>query len=81
MIENDAQLAAALDYIAKWADVLEGMRRHEAEQNVGVFPTLVAGPLAEIRANLEAARAFAHAKDNVPPIMARLEARDVAAAI
>ena len=60
MIENDAQLAATLDYIAKWADTLEGMRRHEAEQNGGVFPTIAAGPLQEIRTNLEAARAFAH---------------------
>ena len=51
MIENDAQLAATLDYIAKWADALEGMRRHEAEGHGGVFPTLAAGPLQEIRAN------------------------------
>ena len=60
MIENEAQLAAALDYIAKWADTLEGMRRHEAEQHGGFSPTLAAGPLGEIRANLEAARIFAH---------------------
>ena len=62
MIENNRQLAAALDYIAKWADMLEGMRRHEAERNGGVFPVLAAGPLHEIRANLEAARAFARAE-------------------
>ncbi len=67
MIENNEQLAAALDYIAKWADTLEGMRRHEAEQNGGVFPTLAAGPLQEIRANLEAARAFAQGRSDVPP--------------
>ena len=66
MIENDAQLAATLDYIAKWVDTLEGMRRHEAEQNGGVFPTIAAGPLHEIRINLEAARAFTHA-GNVSP--------------
>ena len=45
MIENNAQLAATLDYIAKWADTLEGMRRHEVEPNCGVFPTIAAGPL------------------------------------
>ncbi len=60
MIENNAQLAATLDYIAKWADLLEGMRSHEAEQNGGVFPTTVAGPLQEIRVNLEAARMFVY---------------------
>jgi hypothetical protein len=61
VIENDAQLAARLDYIAKWADILEGMRRHEIEQNGGVFPTIAAGPLHEIRTNLESARVFTHA--------------------
>jgi len=67
MIENDAQLAATLDYIAKWAAALERMRRYEAEHDGGVFPTLAAGPLQEIRTNLEAARAFAHAANNAPP--------------
>ena len=68
MIENDAQLAATLDYIAKWADSLEGMRVHEAKKNSGIFPILAAGPLQEIRTNLEAARAFAHSESNTPPI-------------
>ena len=69
MIENDAQLAATLDYIAKWADTLEGMRLHELNKNGGIFPTIVAGPLHEIRTNLEAARAFANAgKDTPSPI-------------
>ena len=75
MIENNAQLAATLDYIAKWADALEGMRRDEAEQNGGVFPMLAAGPLREIRANLEAARAFAHAESDLPPMRADVEAQ------
>ena len=66
MIENEAQLAATLDYIAKWVDALEGMRRYEAEHNGGVFPTLAAGPIQEIRSNLEAARAFAHAAPDAP---------------
>jgi hypothetical protein len=66
-IKSEAELAATLDYIAKWADTLEGMRRHEAEQGTdnngnSVFLTLAAGPLQEIRTNLEAARAFAHAE-------------------
>lgn len=73
MIENDEQLAATLDYIAKWADTLEGMRRHEAEQNGGVFSTLAAGPLQEIRANLEAARVFAHTVSDAPAKMANPE--------
>ena len=75
MIENDAQLAATLDYIAKWADILEGMRCHEAEQNGGVFPTIAAGPLHEIRTNLEAARAFVHDGSNRSTCVANPEAR------
>lgn len=69
IIENETQLAAALDYIARWADTLEGMRRHEAEQNSGIFPTLAAGPLQEIRANLEVARAFAHGRSSSETIV------------
>ena len=60
MIENTEQLIATLDYITKWADALEAMRLHEIEQNGGVFPTLLAGPLQEIRTNLATACAFAH---------------------
>jgi hypothetical protein len=60
MIENDKQLAAALDYIAKWADALEGMRLHEAERNGGAFPTLTAGPINELPTNLQAVRAYVH---------------------
>jgi hypothetical protein len=67
VIKNETQLAATLDYIAKWADVLEGMRRNEVERSGGVFPTLAAGPLQEIRANIEVARAFAHSVSHVPP--------------
>ena len=66
MIENNVQLAATLDYIAKWADALEGMRRDEAARNGGVFSTLAAGPLNEIRTNLEVARAFARTEDAPP---------------
>ena len=39
---------------------MEGMRIHEIERNGGVFPTIAAGPLNEIRLNLNAARAFVH---------------------
>ena len=80
MIENDAQLAATLDYIAKWADALEGMRRHEVERNGGVFPTLAAGSLQEMRANLEIARAYVHMVSDPPPIMENMEIHCVAAA-
>ena len=68
MIENKAQLAATLDYIAKWADTLEAMRRHEAEQSGGIFSTIAAGPLQEIRTNLEVARTFAHAGSDAPAL-------------
>ena len=78
MIENDVQLAATLDYIAKWADTLEGMRRHEAECNGGIFPVLAAGPLQEIRSNLDIARAFAHATGNTPAATTNAEAPGVA---
>ena len=72
-IGNDAQLAATLDYIAKWADALEGMRRHEAECHGGVFPTLAAGPLQEIRLNLEAARTFARGDCAAPALESNSE--------
>lgn len=62
MIENKAPLAAILDYIVKWVDALEGMRRYEVEQNGGVFPTIGRGPLQEIRSGLYAALTFAHAR-------------------
>lgn len=73
MIENNTQLAATLDYIAKWADTLEGMRRQEAERNGGVFPIIAAGPLQEIRANLEAARTFAHTESAMSSLASNLE--------
>ncbi|MBC7526584.1 MAG: hypothetical protein H7308_03450 [Chthonomonadaceae bacterium] len=44
MIENKAPLAAILDYIVKWVDALEGMRRYKVEQNGGVFPTIGRAP-------------------------------------
>ena len=80
MIENNAQLAATLDYIAKWADTLEGRRLYEAERNGGVFPTIAAGPLQEIRANLEAARAFAHTESAMTALVANPEAQSLAGA-
>lgn len=51
--------------IGKWADTWEEMHRHTGEQG-GVFPTLAAGPLNEIRTNLEAARAFIHTQTGIP---------------
>jgi hypothetical protein len=76
VIENEAQLAATLDYIAKWADALEGMRRHEAESHGGVFPTLAAGPLQEIRLNLGAACAFARADRAAPALTVNSDTRN-----
>ena len=60
MIENQEQLAATLAYIAQWADKLEGMRQYELQTGNGLFPTLAAGPLAEIRKSLELAHAYAN---------------------
>ena len=60
MIENQEQLAATLAYIAQWADKLEGMRQYELQAGNGLFPTLAAGPLSEIRKSLELARDYAN---------------------
>ena len=60
MIEDNEQLAATLDYISKWADMLEGMRRYEVDKGGGFFPISMAGPLGEIRKNLVEARDFLH---------------------
>lgn len=59
MIENNEQLAATLDYIAKWADALEGLRQVEAAENkTSFFPVSANAPLTEIRKNLELARDY-----------------------
>lgn len=60
MIENQEQLAATLAYIAQWADKLEGMRQYELQTGNGLFPTLAAGPLSEIRKSLELAYTYAN---------------------
>ena len=59
MIDSHEKLVATLGYIAKWADIAEAMRQDEVEQNGGIFPTLVEGPLSEIRTNLADAMAYA----------------------
>ncbi len=59
MIENNEQLAATLEYIAKWADALEGLRQVEAAENkTSFFPVSANGPLTEIRENLALAREY-----------------------
>ena len=79
-IQNESQLAATLDYIAKWADMLEAMRRQEMAQCGGVFPTLAAGPLQEIRTNLDIAREFVKRScaTNSPPQDQELRHKDAA---
>jgi len=59
MIHDAQELAASLDYAAKWADTLEGLRRHAQETDTVLLPTTSAGPLNEIRRVLAEAREFA----------------------
>ena len=81
MIDSHEQLVATLDYIAKWADIAEAMRQDEAEQTGGLFPTILEGPLSEIRTNIAEARAFALASRSiVPHETSRLATRDLIAA-
>ena len=58
MIHDAQELAASLDYAAKWADTLEGLRRHAQETDAVLLPTTSAGPLSEIRRVLAEAREF-----------------------
>ena len=80
MIENNKQLATTLDYVAKWVDALESMRLHEAEAVGGVFPTLAAGPIREIRKNLEIAQAYAHSELQKPASLTTTEVKRTAKA-
>ena len=48
-IHDMQELAASLDYAAKWADTLEGPRRHAQETDAVLLPTTSAGVLSEIR--------------------------------
>ena len=59
MITNNIQLSGSLRYIASFADLLEGMRRHALDTQDGtMFPTLSAGPIDQIRQVLAEARAY-----------------------
>lgn len=58
MIHDAQELAASLDYAAKWADTLEDLRRHAQETDAVLLPTTSAGPLSEIRRVLAEAREF-----------------------
>ncbi len=73
IVHGEISGVLAAHSLAETYSTLTRMPPHEAEQNGGVFPTLAAGPLQEIRANLEAARAFAHAASDVPPRISNLE--------
>jgi hypothetical protein len=63
MIHDAQELAASLDYAAKWADTLEGLRRHAQETDAVLLPTTSAGPLSEIRRVLTEAREFVSRQD------------------
>lgn len=58
MIQSINELSASLRYVSRWADTLEGLRRHAEETEAGLLPTTSAGPLAEIRRALLEAREF-----------------------
>ena len=58
MIQDVNELSASLQYASRWADTLEGLRRHAEETNATLLPTTSAGPLAEIRRVLGEAREF-----------------------
>jgi len=58
MIHDAQELAASLDYAAKWADTLEWLRRHAQETCAVLLPPTSAGPLSEIRRILAEAREF-----------------------
>jgi len=62
MIQDAQELAASLDYAAKWADTLEGLRRHAQETDAVLLPTTSAGPLGEIRRVLAEAQEFVSEK-------------------
>ena len=63
MIENMPQLAGSLQYIAGWADMLEGLRRHAQATDATLLPTTSAGPLNDLRRVLAEAREFVEGLD------------------
>jgi hypothetical protein len=58
MIQDVNELSASLQYASRWADMLEGLRRHSEETDAALLPTTSAGPLAEIRRVLRESREF-----------------------
>lgn len=70
MITNNTQLSASLRYISRFADALEGMRRHalEDEHSAAMLPGLSEGPLAQIRQTLTEIRAYVDSQPDSGPI-------------
>ena len=69
MIDNDEQLAATLDYIAKLAGALEGLRLGEENKGNHMFAACASGFLYELRKNLDLTRDYANrevAKQQTP---------------
>lgn len=47
-----------LEYLTKWANALEGMRRHADETEPNFLSQGIAGPIAEIRKGLDESRLY-----------------------
>jgi len=67
VIENMQQLAGSLQYIAGWADMLEGLRRHAQQTDAALLPTTSAGPLSELRRVLAEVREFVETLPETQP--------------
>jgi len=77
MIENDKQLRNTLEYLTKWANALEGMRRHADETEPNFLSHGIAGPIAEIRKGLE--ESLLYLERHVAPAKAIANGKGVAA--
>ena len=66
MIENNAQLAAALFQMESLADTLEGMRRHALDTEDCVFATTSGGFVAVLRERIADARAYVEHLPDAP---------------
>ncbi len=59
MIESTQELMASLQYMQRWADLLEGLRRVAQEtSDTTLLPVTTEGPLSEIRRILAEASVY-----------------------
>ena len=61
MIQDRQELSGSLRYLAGWADLLEGLRRHAKETDTTLLPITMEGPISELRRVLAEAREFVDA--------------------